>query len=76
LANLAAHRHGSLQIGLHLRCHSSPRRPAWPTGNSTITINLAGYPAPAVFTFAELFGFNIRAEVHRACHPATPPGRR
>lgn len=71
LTHIAAHQHVSLQIGLHLRCPPLRRPLAWPTGSSTIPIDLDGYPTPAVFTFADLFGFNIRANVHRACVLAT-----
>lgn len=67
LTQIAAHQHVTLQIELHVRCQAVPRPLAWPTGGSTIPIDLAGYSTPAVFTFADLFGFNVRAGLQRAC---------
>jgi hypothetical protein len=67
VTHIPAHGRSTLQVGLRVRCKSLPRRPIWPTDDSTIAIRLAGYPTPVVFTFAGLFGFNIDADVHNAC---------
>ena len=76
VAHIPAHRNVAIQIGLHVRCQSLGRRPAWPAGNSRIAIVLPGSPTAAVFTFAGLFGFNLRADLRRACDPAAIAGDR
>jgi hypothetical protein len=70
VADIPAHGKSTLQIGLRVRCNSLSRRPFWPTADSTIAIRLAGYPTPAVFTFAGLFGFDISADLRNACKPS------
>jgi hypothetical protein len=67
LDHIPAHGKSTLQLGLRVRCNFLPTRPSWPSGDSTITIPLAGYPTPAVFTFAGLFGFDIGADLRNAC---------
>jgi hypothetical protein len=76
LLHIPAHGSVSLQIGLQVRCRSQPLRAAWPSGDSRIAIELAGYPTAAVFTFADVFGFDFRGDLHRACAPAARAGDR
>jgi hypothetical protein len=75
LTRIAAHEHVVLWIGLHIQCAHRARPPSWPTARSRLAISLTGFPAPATFTFGDLFDPDGTSQILQMCPSAIHPGQ-
>lgn len=69
LTRIAGHEHVVLWLGVQVQCAHWAGRERWPSAGSRIAIPLAGFPTPATFGVAELFGPGSPAHPNGVCAP-------
>ncbi|HZC73688.1 MAG TPA: hypothetical protein VE442_23555 [Jatrophihabitans sp.] len=67
LTRIRAHQHVELWLGMHIKCAHGALGRTWPTARSTIAVPLAGFPAAATFSFADVFGSELLPRFDRMC---------
>lgn len=70
LTAVSPREHATAVVGMKIDCAHWGARSEWPSTRTTVTIGLAGFDAPASYSFTELFGTETAGQIREMCAQA------